>query len=173
MAAEICSVFEAPYLRATSGSQISDNAGAITLASEALSELLDLADDYGFFITLENHPGVESTCEVLSAILRRCSSRRLRFNFDTVNSLVVNEAPIEILHRFSDLLVHVHACDAQQEDYHTKTAIGKGSVPWQEIMKHLKDTGFSGFLSIEYFGEYPSRALVESKDFLRRLEAKS
>lgn len=171
LAAEIASTLEAPYLRATSGFQVADKKAAVALASESLSDLLDLADSYRLFITLENHPGVENAYNVLSGIFQRCKSRRLRFNFDTVNSLTVGEDPIKILKEFSDLLVHAHACDAAKENYHEKTVIGKGSVPWKEIMKHLKAINYAGFLSIEYFGEGPHRTLIESREYLKRLEA--
>ncbi len=173
LAAEVASILESPYLRATSGVEIAGIDKAVSLSVDALSPILDLAEDYNLYITLENHPGVENTYAVLSAIFQKCGSKWLKLNFDTVNSLEVGENPLEILKNLSSLLVHIHACDAVRKERYEKTVVGRGLVPWRQIMSFLKAVGYTGYLSIEYFGEDPKQTLVQSKDCLKTLEATS
>jgi len=170
LAAEAASILEAPFLRATSGAEMADGDRVVSLSADALSPILELADDYDLYITLENHPGVENTYAVLSAIFQKCGSKRLKLNFDAVNSLEVGENPLGVLKNLSNLLVHIHACDAVKKETYEKIVIGRGLVPWRQIMSLLKDIGYKGYLSIEYFGENPTQTLIQSRTYLKTLE---
>ncbi len=170
LAAEIASVLEAPFLRATSGMKLTDVGEALKHAAEGLGDILDIADDYDLTITLENHPGIEEKSSTLASLFQTLKSPRVKFNFDTVNSMGVHEDPVEVLRRFSNLLVHVHACDAYARNVHEKTVIGMGDVPWKGVMEQLKALRYKGFLSIEYFGDNPQHALIESMNNLKHLE---
>lgn len=132
------------------------------IACENYRQCLSWAEDYGVTINVETHGPYTNNAEFLGRLLRHFDSPHLRFNFDTGNTFIAGNDPLEYLQQFRRALAHVHVKDVSPalaaslrgEDTGIATSevpIG-GGVNAENIRKcvaYLRDTDWSGVLSIE------------------------
>ena len=133
------------------------------------------AEDYGVIINVEPHGPYTTNGDFLQRLFSHFESEYLRFNFDTGNTLLGGQDPLQYLKRFRKYVSHCHIKDvAGGPGGETSMAIGNvpigGGVNAENIKKcidHLRQTGFSGVISIECYGS--DENLRKSIDFLRPL----
>jgi sugar phosphate isomerase/epimerase len=120
-------------------------------ATERLARLTDLARREGYVLLLENEKGLTGdTPQRCAAILAAINSPHLRFVWDPANFVQVGvERPTELgwplLRGFTE---HVHIKDARLEDGSVVVA-GAGDGQAGELLAHLAEEGFRGFLALE------------------------
>jgi sugar phosphate isomerase/epimerase len=130
-----------------------------TLMRYVLHEAAQLAEARGILIGLEPHQQYSKTPKGLDRIYNLVDSPAIGINFDTGNSYLSGEDPVEWLEHVLDRLVHLHAKDisVQQSDAErgkvTGTpvgcACGEGVVNWAKVVEACKRAPRDIVLSVE------------------------
>lgn len=172
-------------------------------AVESYRTICGVARDVGAHIALEGAPGkpphfanIGCTPADLRALLAAVDSPALGVNFDPSHAVRMGIDPLRMLREFAPRVIHVHAKDtlvlddATYEHGHLQQAtfarpcrfgafawryamVGKGTLPWREMLGVLRDADYAGRVSIELEdedveGEEAERAaLITSREFLR------
>jgi sugar phosphate isomerase/epimerase len=145
-------------------------------------QCLSWAEDYGVGVNVETHGPYTTNGDFLERLFKQFGSEYLGFNFDTGNTFISGNDPLEFLKRFRNHVTHCHIKDVAAELAETargeETGIATSEVPLgggvnaeniQRCVDYLKETGWSGVLSIECFGS--DRNIRRSVAFLRELIA--
>ncbi|RKX33698.1 MAG: hypothetical protein DRP19_06235, partial [Thermotogae bacterium] len=124
------------------------------------------AELYEININIEVHGYFTTNPDLLEKMLNFVDSERLGLNLDTGNSFIAGQDPVEFCKRFVKKIKHVHVKDvskslaAAMRGHDTgigisHSAVGEGvnAENIKEILKILRDTGYSGVLSIECEGQ--------------------
>ena len=133
---------------------------------DGLGRCLDLAQECGVILGLENHWGLGRTPEGVMRIVDAIDSPWLRVTMDTGNFL---EDPYDRLEKLAPKTVLVQA----------KTYYGGGlwytlELDYDRIAKMLREHKFRGFVSLEFEGkENPRTAIPRSLALLRKAFARS
>ena len=120
-------------------------------AASRLERLVDLAEEYGVILLLENERMlVGDTIDACRALLRNVESEHLRFLWDPANFVLVGEErPTEkgwpVL---GEYVSYVHIKDAHLADGGV-CAAGEGDGQIDVLLRRLKETGYRGVLSLE------------------------
>ena len=143
-------------------------------------QCLAWAEDYNVTINVETHGPYTNNPEFLQRLFKHFDSEHLRFNFDTGNTFIAGNDPLEYLKHFRRYLSHAHVKDVSQELAAAvrgeQTGIATSEVPLgggvnaeniQKCVQFLKKTDWSGVLSIECYGT--DENIRRSVDFLRGL----
>ncbi len=130
-----------------------------TLMRYVLHEAAQLAEARGILIGIEPHQQYSKTPKGLDKIYGLVDSPAIGINFDTGNSYLSGEDPVEWLEHVLDRLVHLHAKDisVQQSDAErgkvTGTpvgcACGEGVVDWAKVVEVCKRAKRDIVLSVE------------------------
>jgi sugar phosphate isomerase/epimerase len=159
---------------------------------ESICSCLETAEQYNIVLVMENHykdpfwayPEFAQRSDIFNAIIKKITSPYFGVQFDPSNSIVAGEDPLELLEQVKDRVRTMHASDRylalgatleelKQSDgtigYSTSLmhgVIGKGLNDYDAIFRTLRDTGFSGWISIED-GMNGLEEIRESALFLR------
>jgi sugar phosphate isomerase/epimerase len=142
-----------------------------------LTEAAAVAEPRGIMIGLEPHQQYSKTPDGLEKICNLVDSPAIGVNFDTGNSYLSGEDPVEWLGRVKDKLVHVHAKDIsieQSEDERGKVtgtpagcACGDGVIDWRSVIEACKDAPRDLVLSVECGTiEQAERSIEHLKKFI-------
>jgi len=159
-------------------------------AVEGLKVISSIAEEQGISLALETHPGtltdtVESTLRLIEAV----GAPNLKVNLDIYHFWDATEDFRIPLDKLREHTVHVHAKNtnlsaAQRRSnphllLHDKEAaqeffgivgLREGGLPYEEFFRDLLTGGYDGFVSIEWFGDAPSRAARSELEYLRSIE---
>lgn len=121
---------------------------------DLLSEPVALAEEAGMILGLENeHACYAGTGAQVSRIAERISSPALRIIWDPGNAYFDGERPFpDGYNEVRAFVAHVHvkdACVSAESGRPEWTVIGKGEIDWKGQITALKDSGYSGYLSLE------------------------
>ncbi len=110
-----------------------------------LQEAARVAEPRGILIGLEPHQQYSKSPDGLDRIYNLVDSPVIGINFDTGNSYIAGQDPIEWLERVADRLVHLHAKDISIEQSESERgkvtgtpvgcACGEGVIDWVEVIK--------------------------------------
>ena len=124
-----------------------------------LYEVAQLAEPRGILIGLEPHQQYSKTCAGLDRIYGLVESLAIGINFDTGNSYLAGEDPIEWLRHVKDRLVHVHAKDIALTQSDTERgkvtgtpvgcACGDGVIDWAKVIEICRMAPRDIVLSVE------------------------
>lgn len=141
-------------------------------------QCLDWAEDYGVIINVEPHGPLTNDGDFLERLLSHFESEWLRVNFDTGNTFIAGNDPLDYLKRFRKYVAHMHIKDVGAELSDAargeETGIACSEVPLgggvnSENIRHcidyLQETDWSGVLSIECFGT--DQNIGKSVEFLQ------
>lgn len=198
-AIEATSVLGGSYCRVLSGQrrpEVTVRQG-IEWVRSAIHELLPYAEQYNVTLILENHykdgywdfPEFAQFSDVFLRLIEAIGDHpNFGINFDPSNAIVAGEDPIELLKQLIDRVVTMHASDRYLEGgslndlrrieqdpiqgyapFLKHGIIGKGLNDYDAIFSILKESNFTGWISIEN-GQDPitgMRHLAQSAEFLR------
>ncbi len=141
-------------------------------------QCLSWAEDYGVIINVEPHGPYTTDGDFMERLFTYFDSEFLRFNFDTGNSFIAGLDPLEYLKRFRQHLSHAHIKDVSPQLAAAlrgeETGIACSEVPIgggangeniNKCIDYLRQTDFSGVLSIECYGS--DENIRKSVEFLR------
>ena len=150
------------------------------ITCENYRQCLSWAEDYDVIINVETHGPYTNDGDFLERLFSHFDSAHLRFNFDTGNSFISGNDPREYLMRFRKYLSHAHIKDVSEELTAAvrgeETGIACSEVPIgggvnagniKSCIGYLKETDWSGVLSVECFGS--DENIRKSIEFLRGL----
>ncbi len=125
---------------------------------ELLPMLSELAEEYGVGVALHNGEAEEpyGTLEKVKAVLEQYPG------IDTVVDVGYyarqGADPVEVVHALAGRIREIHAKDMYNLDLPEKdepyTVVGFGLVDWPAIADALRDTGFTGYVTVEYTGDF-------------------
>ncbi|HPQ41427.1 MAG TPA: sugar phosphate isomerase/epimerase family protein [bacterium] len=136
--------------------------------TEALTEILPAAHARGIVIMLENVPETRDHLRLLKDLFRRFPDLAFHLDVGHANLNVTANSTFNYLRRFKKRLIHIHLSDnfGRSQDLHLP--IGAGGIPWNHVLKVIKNAGYDGTFTIEVFSQNRSY-LVKSREILRML----
>lgn len=122
---------------------------------ERLRQAGEIAKQQGVIITLETHPEFGTNGDVQLETMRRVNHPNVRINFDTGNIHYYNrgtDAPTE-LRKIIDYVATVEVKDhnGEFESWHFP-ALGRGKVNLPEVLRILREHGYTGPVTMEIEG---------------------
>jgi len=145
-------------------------------------QCLEWAEDYGIILNVETHGPYTNDGDFLERLFNHFDSEYLRFNFDTGNSFISGNDPLEYLTRFRKYLSHVHVKDVSAELAEAargaETGIACSAVPIgggvnaeniRKCVEYLRETNWDGVMSLECHGS--DENIRKSVAYLRGLLA--
>jgi sugar phosphate isomerase/epimerase len=137
----------------------------ISLNALSFKIISDEATKYGISIVVENVPGVFSSVEAISSVLK--SVPALSFHLDVGHAFVYRNRFRHLLSAFKDKLRHVHLSDNRSRaDDHLP--LGAGNIDWPDVIRAIKKTGYDSTFTLEVFSA-DRRYVLASKDKLNEL----
>ena len=171
---EVASKLTAPFIRVLAGEMNSDKSSAITNIVRGLKDAAEAAAKKNVTLILENIGPYSCRSEDIKHILEKVDSPFLMLNFDTANSLLAGEDPLNSFVDLKSYISYIHFKDfisekeaefeaiaskdanrIQKSDTgvsYTGITAGKGIVPLSALMEALESQRYDGFVSIEYEG---------------------
>jgi sugar phosphate isomerase/epimerase len=129
------------------------------LMKYVLNEAAKVAEPRGILIGIEPHQQYSKHPDGLDKIYNLVDSPAIGINFDTGNSYLAGQDPIEWLKHVKDRLIHLHAKDIsiqQSEDERGKVtgtpvgcACGDGVIDWQKVIEVCKTCPRDIVMSVE------------------------
>ncbi|RLE68031.1 MAG: hypothetical protein DRJ43_06295 [Thermoprotei archaeon] len=146
---------------------------SLKLNSEFYRALLDVADDYGIMLAVENlGEGFGSTASHLLGIIESADSRRLGVCVDTGHANLkayTNRVPQLIL-ELRGYVVATHVSDNDgSSDQHLFP--GRGSINWREVLRAFGEIGYDRPLNLEIPGEIEACEVSWRMNYLHSLLA--
>ncbi len=151
---------------------------------EALQQITKLTDDAGIILTVENFPGKYSPFVTAADFLEAQKEiPQLRLTYDNGNASS-GESPVESFKKCADYVVHAHFKDwdivDQPEEgfrkmldgrYYRAALIGEGDVDTKGCWQIMKESGYTGYINIEYENKkYPAdQAIKKVTEYLRNI----
>jgi sugar phosphate isomerase/epimerase len=122
---------------------------------EALGELVAVAAEKNVILALENHGGLPCTGEEQVAVIEAVNSPFLRATVDVGNYRGCPQEPVDGTAVASKHCAYVHLKDSLRlPDGGFKSAVlGEGDVDIPGCMRILRDSGYDGFVALEYEAE--------------------
>jgi sugar phosphate isomerase/epimerase len=124
----------------------------------ALEQVVKYSHSYGVKYAMELHNALTAQPDYMVRLLNRFGPDEIGVNFDTGNSFLAGNDPVEYLRQIADRVIHVHIKDIprSQLDQRGKVtgtrvgvAAGDGEVDLPGIIDVLKNVGYDGVLSVE------------------------
>lgn len=133
----------------------------IDILSEWLREAVQVAEEYGVRLAVENH--IDYTSDECVELLDRVDSPWLGLNLDTGNFLRLLDDPIDGARKLAPRVYATHVKDlkpvkgvnVKEWYFFSSTPVGEGLVDNQALAQILKDAGYKGFLAVETDSLHP------------------
>ncbi|MGA9363571.1 MAG: sugar phosphate isomerase/epimerase family protein [Bacteroidota bacterium] len=134
-----------------------------TAVVEGLQRVCDEHPTVTFY--LETHQGqlMDTTASTLE-IIRRVGRRNLKVLLDIHNLFAVGEDPVEVLRQLFPHIAHVHVKNLRREKV---CYLDEGDMNYLPFISALQSTGYSRYLSVEWFGEEAWSAAKHEISILR------
>jgi 3-dehydroshikimate dehydratase len=129
-----------------------------------MTAMVRQAEEAGVMLLLENESGmygdVPGRC---LDVLQTCGSPNLRLAFDPGNLVQCGVKPVS--EAYGELRSHIEYVHVKDVLDGKETPAGKGDGELRELIRHLRNSGYNGFLSLEphlvYSGMYPDQTPEE------------
>lgn len=142
------------------------DAEAMEAMKRSYGMIVERAEAYGININIELHGYFTTKPDMVERMLDFTKSDLLGINFDTGNSFIAGADPVSFCRRFLPKVKHVHVKDvsksladsARGKDTgigisHSAVGDGVNSGNIREVLAMLKDSGYTGTLSLECEGQ--------------------
>jgi sugar phosphate isomerase/epimerase len=124
-----------------------------------LRVVVPIAERHGIKIGLEQHQNLSTRWETFNRLLHLVDSPVIGVNFDTGNLYLAGQDPLAWLRELAPRVVHVHAKDISVEHAERERgkvtgtpvgcACGDGVIDWRQVVRILRQSGYTGVLSVE------------------------
>lgn len=136
--------------------------------SEACRRIADYADQYGITTSVENHGYFIQASDRVQALLHQVDRPNFKTTLDIGNFMCVDEEPTSAVKKNIPYASMVHIKDfyLRRADHDLgegwfKThsgnllrgaIVGHGDIPMREVLRTIKQSGYDGYMSIEFEG---------------------
>ena len=151
----------------------------VKMLSDKCREVTEYAKSLGIRTCTENHGVVSQAPERVKALIDTTNDKNFGWLVDVGNFLCDACEPLASVKVALPYVMHAHVKDFVYSDEgfgvkngkHIRGArIGKGVVPVLDCVKAIKESGYDGYLTIEYEGGEPViNALKESIEYLKEV----
>lgn len=135
----------------------------------SLNHLCECTEKHGISVLVEDFDSKKIPCGNCGDMLffgEKVS--KLKYTFDTGNFAYFGEDALECFEKLKGRIGHVHLKDRNPDMSVTET--GKGSIPIEEIVGKLKESGYNGTISVEMFGASDDpKKLMDAFLFVNRI----
>lgn len=145
-----------------------DSADAVR-QREILQELAQHGNRVG--VTLAVTPSGDPP-EALRSLLNSIDEGPLGVDFDPAERVMSHQPPVASLRTLHDLVNHVTVRDALRDadGAGRETVVGRGEVPWEELLATLDEMNYGNWLTIDRrTGEEPLVEMTRAVSFLRNV----
>ena len=138
----------------------------INIIKYHLTQCVSVAENHKVILNVEPHGPFTNNVEYITEIVEHFDSEYVQMNFDTGNTFIAGNDPLEFLKATRKYVNHVHVKDVSQELADAARGkstgisasvvyIGEGANASNisDCRKYLAETGWDGVLSIESDGE--------------------
>jgi sugar phosphate isomerase/epimerase len=115
---------------------------------------------------VENLPGDFNTVAQLSPLLERVPNLGLHLDIGHCNLRTEANTATQLIDKYADRIRHVHLHDNKGGYADLHLALGAGTMDWRTHIRHLKQSGYDGMITLEVFSE-DHHYLQYSRDLLR------
>jgi len=174
----LASFLDVKYLRILAGQDYPgiDKESTIKKVIQCFRKIAPVADGYNIKLVYENHskPGVwdysdfSHPTQIFLKIVEGIWDTNIGINFDTANSLILGDDPVEILKKIMEKVYVIHASDVLALGELRPTVLGEGIVPFKEIIKFLKEVDYDGWICIEEASNTGIEGISKATDFIKR-----
>ncbi|MBQ9413892.1 MAG: sugar phosphate isomerase/epimerase [Clostridia bacterium] len=143
-----------------------------------ISQVADYAKERGVMTCSENHGRLMQDSNRMVELFTAVNNKNYGFLCDIGNFGGVDEDCSTAVSRLLDLIVYVHAKDcftrsgmmydpgrgynrSRAGNYRRPTIFGQGTVPTFQILSAIKQSGYDGFVSLEFEGMEPTMLGIE------------
>jgi len=146
--------------------------------------IVDFAEESDIILAIENMPQLLVNDEdSLLRLVKEVDSKNLKINFDPKNLNMLGRDVLEAVRKLKGEICHTHAGDSVPGGGEFGKApdgrwiipvIGKGTIPYPEYVRALKDAGYDDWMVIEYSGDARGfePGVMESKRYLESVLSK-
>ena len=152
----------------------------------ACQEIADYANGYGITTSVENHGFYIQASDRVQSLINHVDRPNFKTTLDVGNFLCVDEDPVAAVKNNMPYASIVHIKDFLYRPAHLYpgegwiqttfgnylrgTIVGHGDLKMREIIKAIEDSGYDGYISIEFEGmEECKQASKMGMDHVRRL----
>ncbi len=131
---------------------------AFDIMCVSLEAIVSHAQSRGVRFAVELHNALTARPDMLVKLTERFGPDELGVNFDTGNSFLAGNDPVEYLRKVADRVIHVHIKDIPESQLHERgkvtgtrvgVAAGDGVLDLPGIVDVLAKAGYQGVLSVE------------------------
>jgi sugar phosphate isomerase/epimerase len=124
----------------------------------SIEHIVKHAQAKNVLFAIELHNALTTQPSYLAKLLRRFGPDELGVNFDTGNSFLAGNDPVEMLRSLIDRVIHVHIKDIPASELPMRGTVtgtrvgvgaGEGVVELREIIRVLTGADYSGVVSVE------------------------
>jgi sugar phosphate isomerase/epimerase len=139
---------------------------------QAIQRIADEAANYGLILIVENSLRFFNSVEDLSSLFNEVKEIGFHLDVGHANLNAEKNKTEEFLARFHNRLEHVHLSDNKGGTADLHLPLGAGLIPWDRIIKSLKNHSYDGTITLEVFSR-DRRYLLASREKLLELWAKN
>jgi len=129
---------------------------AVKACIDTIWQCVEVVQERGFYLLLENHPGLSADDKGYAAVLSGVDSPHLGANLDCKNTRKAGQDPTEFLEREEIICrlmcLHVDNYLDTPEGWNRSVSVDEGDVNIAAVLRKIKQYGYDGWLSIEYGG---------------------
>lgn len=145
---------------------------AVSLLTDSLKRVLDVAEREGIDVGIECEPGLFlEYIEELTEWINRLGSSRLGANLDVGHCQVIGESIPAEVHRLGKRIWNLHVEGMPgRKHYHLVPGDPQDTLDWRGLKESLAEIGYGRFATVELYTMTadPHDAARRSLDFLRR-----
>ncbi|WP_338707510.1 sugar phosphate isomerase/epimerase family protein [Paenibacillus amylolyticus] len=158
----------------------------LTVLVKACQRIADYATDFGITTSVENHGYYVQSSERIQRLLHETARSNFKTTLDVGNFLCVDEDPVSAVKNNIPYASIVHAKDfywrpsyrnpgegwfqTSHGNYLRGAIVGHGDIDMPEVFRVLKQSGYDGYISVEFEGmEDCKTASRIAMDNVRRL----
>lgn len=148
----------------------------ISWAIEAFKSIIDPAESARIKLLYENHskPRVwdysdfSHSSDIFLEISEGLNNTPIGILFDTANPIAYGEDVLPLLQKIIGRVECIHAADTSARGCLEPALLGRGLVPFDEIFRFLKRSGFDGWISIEEASSQGNEGVKAAVQFVRK-----
>ena len=173
----VASFLNARFLRILAGQNYPgiDKEKTINKVIDCFKKMALVAEKYNVKLVYENHskPGVwdysdfSHPTDIFLKIVDGIKDTNIGINFDTANSTILGDDPIEVMKKIINKIVVIHAADSKTTGELKPASIGSGIVSFERIFDFLKNINFDGWICIEEASNEGIEGIRKATDFIR------